>query len=355
MVDAVAHMSQCAARRAARSSVALARPRRLRLCAAIAGVAVLCLVLGAAGGPGREAAGSYRPGGLALRQVGPALNRAPLAVDGCLRAGDSDRSSEARAELARLFAILAYSAAGRAVLDQARRRDVHVCIDEQTDLLAYYFAGTRVVGVSAGLSEGGKIAFLAHELGHVPQHPAYSDNRLFPPRDLIRLRRVREAAAEAIATRIAWELRERGHPHAWNEKATTPYGDVARAFEEAVLSGPSETAALRATRAAFDRWFEARWRRDVYDRMTVDHLERISADDIGLVPPRRRLSHAFLEGIARLDGRNFLAGTEGRLLTDPFYLGGISVRNEARLQRIIDSTMLAARSDRWDPLIGLGS
>lgn len=333
----------------------LAQPCRFHLCAGAVALVAAAMVLGAGGHREEGTTDQYRPGGMEVRRAAEVLSRRARAVDGCLRVGETDRSSPERDELSRVFAILGRSATGRAVLRQAQRRDVHVCIDERTDLLAYYFAGVRVVGVSAELSQGGKIVFLAHELAHVPQHPAYSDNRFFPASDLVLLRRVREAVAEAVATRIAWELRENGYPHAWEEKVSTSYGDVARAFEEAMTADRSGGGALRATRAAFDRWFAAPWRLNVYDRMTVDHLERISGDELGLVPPRRFLTHGFLEGIAWLDGRNFLAATAGRRLTDPYYAGNLSIRNAARLERVLDLATFTALPFDPAPMAGVAS
>lgn len=93
---------------------------------------------------------------------------------------------------------------------------------------------------------------------------------------------------------------------------------------------------MRATRAAFDRWFEAPWRLDVYDRMTLSHLARISEDAIGLVPPRYALTPSFLADIAWLNGRNFLTGTGAPPLTGRAYAGRISGRNDARLGRFLD-------------------
>jgi hypothetical protein len=316
-----------------------------RLAAAlIAAVSSLSLT-----GPG-EAAGNggarqvYRPGGMTLGDTVRALGHDPRAVAGCLlagetgiagagdHAGDHDGASAGRAELSRLFGIIGASATGRAVLERARRRGVHVCIDRETDLLAYYFAGRRIAGVKAALPQGGKIAFLAHELAHVPQHPAYSDNRYYPPADLILLRRVREAAAEAVAIRIAWELREGGYEAAWNAKLTTAYADMARAFARAADAG-GRANLRRPTRAAFDLWFEAPWRRNAYDRMTLAHLARISQDRLGLVPPREALSHDFLAAINRAEGRDFLAETGTRPLTGPAYGGGMSDDNARILAR----------------------
>lgn len=333
----------------------VARLSRAHICAAIVGLTALGFGLGVAADPGNGASDHYRPDGLKLHQVRRGPSGAPRAAESCLRAGDPDRSNEVQAELGRLFAILAQSAAGRAVLHQARQRNVRVCLDERTHLLAYYFAGVRIVGVSTELSEAGKIVFLAHELAHVPQHPVYSDNRYFPPGDLILLRRAREAAAEAIATRIAWELRQGGYAPAWNEKMMTAYGDVARAFEQAARRDSTGAGMRGAMRAAFDRWFEAPWRRNVYDRMTVDHLDRISGDEIGLVAPRRHLSHARLAGIGWFGGRNFLSDTEGRRLTDRFYMGRVSARIARRLERIREAIMLAARPGVRSPVVDSGS
>jgi len=260
-----------------------------------------------------------------------ALGHDPQAVAGCLLAGETELSGTGskRAELHRLFQIIGTSATGRAVLARARRHGVHVCIDSDTDLLAYYFAGRRMVGVRANLTRGGKIAFLAHELAHVPQHPVYSDNRYYPPADLILLRRVREAAAEAVSIRIAWELREGGEGAAWDAKLAAAYGDMAREFRAAITAADL----TGATRAAFDRWFEAPWRRDAYDQMTLAHLARISQDRLGLVLPRYALSHDFLADIAWIEGRNFLTETGARPLVDPAYGGRLSDSNARSLAR----------------------
>ncbi len=246
-----------------------------------------------------------------------------------------------RGAISRVLETLARSATARAVLRRVRGRRVQVCLDKKTPLLAYYFSSTGVIGLSTELSEGGRVAFLAHELSHVPQHPRYSDNRYFPPGDLLLLRRIREASAEAISTRIAWELREAGYPAAWIEKGAGPYADVVRAFHYAAEGDASARGLQAATRAAFDYWFTAGWRRDVYDRMTAEHLRRISHDRTGLVPPRKKLRADFLTGIAALGGGNFLAETQGPALTDGFYAGQVSRRIAARIDGLLRAADLA--------------
>lgn len=316
---------------------------RCCLAAGLMSLVAMSVLIDRAEGLAGGHADRYRPGGLTVDRASRMLGQGQGQVEGCLRAGANDRSSQERAELSRLFAILSQSPTGRAALYEAARRGIQVCIDNRTQLLAYYFADLHVVGVSAELSEGGKIAFLAHELAHIPQHPAYSDNRYFPAEDLLLLRRMREAAAEAASVRIAWELRQAGYAFAWDEKLASAYRDVARVFETIAAKAADDTDMLRAMRRAFDRWFEAPWRRRVYDAMTAEHLQRISHDAMGLVPPRYALSHEFLLGIGWLDGQNFLAATAGPRLTDSFYAGGVPRQIAARIRRL---TQQASRETR---------
>jgi Putative metallopeptidase family (DUF6782) len=285
---------------------------------------------------GRQPA-HFRPGGVALDRIAAIPVARQPGAEGCLIADRLDDATPERAGLSRLFETLGRSPTGEALLREAASRGVRVCIDRTTDLLAYYFASMNVVGVSWGLSEGGRLIFLAHELAHIPQHPRYSDNRYFPPEDLILLRRMREAVAEATATRIAWELRTAGFAEAWEEKLATPYADVAQAFARVAEKPPQGETMAAATRAAFDQWFAASWRRDVYDRMTVAHLQRIAADSLGLVPARRAITDRFLVRIGRMGqvgGENFLAKRTSRSLTDMYYAGNVSAEIIHEFQRL---------------------
>jgi hypothetical protein len=257
----------------------------------------------------------------------------------CLAAGDIDRASPEKAELSRLFEVLSASRTGALLLRQAARRGVLVCIDGTTRNFAYYIAPLRFIGVRAGQSEGRKIAFLAHELAHVPQHPVYSDNRYYPPQDLMLLRRIREATASATATCITWQLRQQGHPEAWLDKQRSAFGDLIDVFAQAMGAETGRGAELRATRAVFDHWFENPRRLDFYDRMTLDHLDRISRDYLGLVAPRRQLTHGFLIAIGALDGENFLDQAPYRMLTGAHYRRSLSPGNAAQLDSILQNAV----------------
>jgi len=302
----------------------------------------------------------FQPGGMTLSPAaaGPAVvatNERLSVADGCLAAGQIDTTTSERAGLSRLFETLGRSPTGAALLRAAAARGARVCVDRATDLLAYYFANMNVVGVRWDLSEGGRVVFLAHELAHIPQHPRYSDNRYFPPVGLVLLRRMREAVAEAIATRFAWELRQAGFAAAWDEKLATPYADVARAFAQAIEDHPGVHAMAVATRAAFDQWFAAPWRRDVYDRMTVAHLRRIATDALGLVPAQRQVTDQFLVPIGRLGRENFLANSTSRPLTDAYYAGHLSAQNARHIEHLGHQSGASRRSVAEGPLADVAS
>lgn len=254
----------------------------------------------------------------------------------CLPVTAEAAATRQQREIAALIRDLRRSARAVELLRTATGRGVIVCLDADTPLLAYYFSGLRLIGLRQSLSRAERLIYLSHELAHVPQHPAFSDNRYFPPEDLLLLRRVREAAAEAAATQIAWQLDRAGVAGVWKAKRTGVYGDLAAAFENTMGQHRGSAAELWATRAAFDYWFAKAWRLDTYDRMTVDHLARIAADELGLVTPRLRLSHDLLVGIGRQGQDNFLTETGGRGLTDPFYRGTLSPANSRDLKAVID-------------------
>ena len=259
------------------------------------------------------------------------------AQDACQGVASAGARTAQQAEIAELFEILRKSALARTLLRHASHGNAVVCLDDDTALLAYYFSGLRLIALRANLSQAERVVYLSHELAHVPQHPVYSDNRYFPPQDLVLLRRVREAAAEATATRIAWQLAEAGYEEAWRAKRRGVYGDLATAFQETIGVRRGELAELEASRAAFDQWFAESWRLDTYDRMTIDHLSRLAEDEIGLVSPRLHLSHGFLTGIGRHGERNFLTETTGRRLTDRAYGGSLSSENGDLLQSLLSA------------------
>ena len=261
----------------------------------------------------------------------------PDLEQACVAATGNSEATPAKAALSQAIATVKQSEVGAWLLREAARRQVLICIDQATDLEAYYRAQMRLIGLSATLGAPRRVVFLAHELAHMPQHPRFSNDRRFAPNDMILLHRMREATAEAIATRVLWQLRQLGHAAPWREKRNTAYGDIADAFGASIEStGPAAGRELRATRAAFDRWFEATWRLRIYDRLILQHLARISRDELGLVPPSRRLSDRFLRGIAWYGHETFLRPERDRSLTGPAYARDLTSNNATYLQAILD-------------------
>jgi hypothetical protein len=264
----------------------------------------------------------------------------------CLAAGAPPGTAAAQIAIDRAVGAIEASPLGAWLLRQAHARQVLICLDPATELAAYYRAEIRLIGIQTGLAAAAKTVFLAHELAHVLQHPGYSNSRSFPVHDLVLMHRMREATAEAIATRVLWQMRARGRSEPWKAKLRTGYRDIALAFASAMAGTPAggDAAAreLRATRAAFERWFAWLERLRQYDDHMLDHIERIARDRRGLISPQRTLTDDFLRGITRYAGETFLGAGAERPLTDSHYRSGLSAENAARLAGIKDASEQAS-------------
>lgn len=303
--------------------------------------------------PDPTAAGAPHPAlGVPLPPDRAARLRRIIAApdEACLAAGAAAGTSSSQIAIGRAAALVAQSPVGAWLLHEARARQVLICLDPATELAAYYRAELRLIGLQAQLAGAAKVVFLAHELAHVLQHPRYSNDRSLPLEDLILMHRMREATAEAVATRVLWQLRAGGRPGAWQAKLGTGYGDIARAFAQAMTSveGAAAGRELPATRAAFDRWFAWPERLRQYDDHMLDHIERIAHDHFGLTAPRRTLSDDFLRGLGWHAGETFIAAGE-RPLLDAYYRSGLSSGNAARLAALLGegAARLASGAAAW--------
>lgn len=230
---------------------------------------------------------------------------------------------------------LEQSETGAWLVQIAAARNVILCLDHVTALEAHYRSHLRLLGLSSRLTHAGRIVFLAHELAHVPQHPNFSNNRRFSPEEMLLLQRVREAAAEAVATRVLWQLRQQGIQAPWQEKLNTAYRDIAETFEKAMAESHGNTPQLWATRSAFHQWFHASWRLEIYDDLMLKTLARIAADPTGLVPTSKYLSDRYLLGIANYAGQKFLADGDGQALIKNFRNKDLPAGGRARLDAIL--------------------
>lgn len=152
---------------------------------------------------------------------------------------------------------------------------------------------------------------------------------------MLLLQQVREAAAEAVATRVLWQLKQQGMAAPWQAKLTTAYHDIAESFEKTMADGEGVARELWAARSAFHHWFDADWRREIYDDLMFKTLARIADDPIGLIPASRQLTDRFLRGVADYAGQGFLIGGDGKSLIRNFRTRGLPTRDQARLDAII--------------------
>jgi hypothetical protein len=250
----------------------------------------------------------------------------------CLPSGGGSRTTEAQRGIAAVAEVVAASPLGAWLLDQAAARLVLICQDPNTDLAAYYRGQMRLIGLFDRLVDPARIMFLAHELAHVPQHPRYSNDLRFGPEAMLVMHRMREATAEAVATRVLWQLRVRGYSEPWEHKLGSAYGDIAQAFAQA-MAGTGDLGELRATRAAFDQWFGRPGRVHSYDARILAHVARVGRPS--LTRPTRHLTDEFLRGIGWYGGASFLPAGELPMLTDPYYARGMSPGNTAQLHQLL--------------------
>jgi len=268
----------------------------------------------------------------------------PDADQNCIRTDASPAQiagqprTKAQNDLEAALQQVGQSEIGAWLVQVAAAQKVMVCLDRATELEAHYRSHLRLLGLNARLGPAGRVVFLAHELAHVPQHPRFSNNRQFSPGDMLLLQRVREAAAEAVATRVLWQLRQQGMSAPWQEKLTTAYRDIAESFETIMADGQGVARELWATRSAFHHWFVADWRREIYDDLMLRTLARIADDPIGLIPPSRYLSDRYLRGIADYADQSFLISGDGWALISRFHAEGLTAGDHARLEMLLAGT-----------------
>ncbi len=265
----------------------------------------------------------------------------PDAERNCRRLGDQpikvhqEARTETQTQLEAALQQIRKSDIGDWLVQFAAAREVTICLDHATRLEAHYRSHLRLLGLNARLDPAGRVVFLAHELAHVPQHPQFSNNRRFSPEDMLLLQQVREAAAEAVATRVLWQLKQKGISAPWQAKLRTAYHDIAQSFEVTMADGEGVARELWATRSAFHYWFDADWRREIYDDLMFKTLARIADDPIGLIPTSRQLSDRYLQGVADYAGQSFLIRGDGQALIRNFRTRGLPADDQTRLDAIL--------------------
>lgn len=161
------------------------------------------------------------------------------------------------------------AAIGAPLLERAARLGVGVCLDAYERACDGVFSCEQnVILLDADLSDGLRTAILVHELRHVDQAAAgYRMDMDLGVHEARTLLCACEADAQAMATWFAWRARAAGDPRPWAALRAHPnYGDIAGAFEAAILLGADEPAAARV---AFARWYASDWRVSTYRFMAA--------------------------------------------------------------------------------------
>ena len=205
------------------------------------------------------------------------------------------------------------------------------------------------IAATGASGEGRLVAVLLHELEHFHQSQTrnltpMSLGKIPSPEETLVHNRFIEADAQAAATDLAYQLKQKGLPEAWNalhDKAD--HREIAEAYEAAVKADPEAGGNGYAKRAAFDAWFTAKVTPDeklstYYDHIGVDFfpdeklIENMSKNGAKPAPMTvedyRRLGE-------QVSGVNYLDLPGAKPLDDPFYTSEnpLSVTDAERLAK----------------------
>ncbi len=212
------------------------------------------------------------------------------------------------------------------------------------------------VDISGQGGEGSLIAVLSHEFEHLRQAQnramtPLSSGKIPSPHEVLLHNRFIEADAQATATEVAWGLKQRGEPSAWDALQDTPEKrHIAQAFEAAVAADPAAALNGYAKRAAFDGWFSAKAGPmaslpTMYDHDGIQYWpnDQLIASMAGKGARAEPLTAADYKALgAQAGGVNYLDLPTARPVDDPYYAqwsysaadAEIMARNEATYARL---------------------
>ncbi|MEO0392028.1 MAG: DUF6782 family putative metallopeptidase [Pseudomonadota bacterium] len=180
--------------------------------------------------------------------------------------------------------------------------------------------------------------FAAHELGHVAQHrqsgPDYGRWSLrYRLMHQIMATRHYEAAADAVAVDVAWQLKDAGKPEMWQVLHGDPHdAHLAQAYARSIAKNPDNAVNGKARRAVHDAWFK--------DPLAVLHYDQVVLDNTRTV-----LDVLVAQQIADFPDKQAgqLAGEAGR-----FRVTKEQIRDYAVMPDGVDHLRLKDHADVWD-------
>lgn len=242
---------------------------------------------------------------------------------------------------------------GKALVDTLRQSGIQADFKNNFMMVgAYFLSSTGIdkngvvrdfaenIGLPGFSNQGRLISFMAHELQHLKQQQngmlRIAISKSVSPVEAVWYDNAIEADAQATATDVAYKLMKAGHPDAWNELQKDRSGpvDYTKAYEAAIEKDPRAAENGYAKRAAFDAWFDAKFKggmavRDYYAVQGI--RSHVMPADVQYGPPDKLPEGASpvkplaVEDVQRLDKLSsvpYLHLPDARPLDDPHYRVG---------------------------------
>jgi hypothetical protein len=184
-------------------------------------------------------------------------------------------------------------AAGKALIEFIRaQKDLRFSLEEMpAGLHGYYDSELEAVHLDKNNNDAELTATLIHELVHVYQNKTGAHSRTAIGQDIhyaMAMELASEAGAEAIAVRIAHEMKQNAAPEIWDAYQSNfpDYADMGVAYQDSydedIKTKTHEEAAQFAGEMAYEQYFQAQWRLDFYNLKTMTQVMRhyAAADSI---------------------------------------------------------------------------
>ncbi len=230
---------------------------------------------------------------------------------------------------------------GRHIVAALRERDTLVCLADKSELRSahgLFVSDTGALLLNDGKSPAERFVALIHEGRHA-QLDAHGVIRSVNTTvgEETKLSFAMEADAQAVAVRVAWELKKQGQPAAWIVlRNTTHYSDVAQSFEDDILAGHDEDT---ATKNAFKQWYTSEWRLATHARLLKNYREA-TADMRAALPFQESLGDEPFQFFCRPLPGSDLEATQAPCLKAAEH--GIAIMNWSR-----QASLAEGKLDSW--------
>lgn len=226
-----------------------------------------------------------------------------------------------RARVDALTGTLNQSETGASLVDFAKdgpAGKLWVCFIDDIKNLGQYRAGYGVMDLPNDQTRHHLVGTSAHEIRHYWQEEAgygiFENDNVSKKTDVI-LTLASEADADAIATQVMWELKQKGIAQDWdfhmdraNCEGKVCRDDILKAFESAILADANAMENGKALAAAFAQWYQDKERRSPYLMMTMFKHNARKMSDIHGYPLDEPKNPGYLKPIQSPLSKNILDG-----------------------------------------------